>query len=371
MSSASQSFKASAIHPSLGSEVASGTFFFDDRSLHFQSTAIELEIPLDQLIVESGKGDDDRIFFSDPDQPGLRIISPDTAFLERRAVPQIQRIREQLTADASRRELSRRVKIVLGFLAACVLIAWLGSLATGVMVRSIVAKIPPEFEQEYGDDLLKEMAGEVKFIEDTNRVAQLAVLAAPLLKVLPKTNTEYRFHLVEDEEPNAFALPGGHIIVRTGLLKLADRPEAFLGVLAHEVAHVTQKHGFRKVISSAGPFLICEVFLGGRGGVLGVLGGGSALLVSQSFSQEYEIEADDVGWQYLVAANIDPRGMTDMFRKLKASEGKEDFRSAVPQAFSSHPALEKRIARLETKWKKLSRRSGFVELKPIEQGKER
>jgi len=217
--------------------------------------------------------------------------------------------------------------------------------------------------------LMKEMASEVKFVEDTNRVAQLAALAAPLFRVLPRTQTEYRFHLVDDDEPNAFALPGGHIIVRTGLLKLADQPEDVLGVIAHEVAHVTEKHGFRKEVSSAGPFLIFEVFLGGRGGAVSVLAGGSALLVSQSFSQEYEMEADDVGWQYLVAANIDPRGMIDMFRKFKADEAKQKIRLNVPQAFSSHPALEKRIARLEAKWKKLPRKSGFVELGKSDQRK--
>lgn len=65
---------------------------------------------------------------------------------------------------------------------------------------------------------------------------------------------------------------------------------------------------------------------------------------------------------YLVAANLDPRGMTDMFLKLKAHDAKKKFRLDVPQAFSSHPALEKRIARLEAKWKKLPRKSGFIEL---------
>ena len=369
MRSPSHSFDASAIHPSLGNEVASGNFFFVEQTLHFESPDILLEIPLDRLVVESGEGDDDRIFFSDPEQPGLSIITPDSAFLERRAIPQIQVVRERLTSVASKREISRRVKMVLWFLAACVRITWLGSLATGAMVRSIVSNISPEFEKKFGDESLKEMANEETFIEDTNRVAQLAAMASPLLQVLPKTKTEYTFHLVEDDEPNAFALPGGHIVVRSGLLKMADRPEEVLGVIAHEVAHVTQKHGFREIVSSAGPLLICQIFFSGRGGMLGVLGGGSALLISQSFSQEYEIEADDVGWQYLVAANVDPRGLADIFRKFKAYEVEHKLRPDVPQALSSHPALEKRIARLDAKWKKLPRKSGFVELKPVEHRK--
>jgi len=95
---------------------------------------------------------------------------------------------------------------------------------------------------------------------------------------------------------------------------------------------------------------------------MGVLAGGSALLVNQSFSQEYENEADETGWRYMVAANIDPRGMIDMFRKLQAWEAKQKTLDLVPHAFQSHPDLEKRIERLEAKWKKLPRKSGFIEL---------
>lgn len=156
------------------------------------------------------------------------------------------------------------------------------------------------------------------------------------------------------------------MIVYTGLLELVDRPEQLLGVIAHEAAHVTQKHGFRKALSAAGPFLIFGVFLGGGDGLLNMLSENSGLLIQQSFSQEYETEADAVGWQTLVNANIDPRGMTDLFLKLKGYELSRKFAAVRPQAFESHPALDKRIARLEAKWRKLPRKAGFRELKPVE-----
>jgi predicted Zn-dependent protease len=233
------------------------------------------------------------------------------------------------------------------------------------MVSAIVARVPPQWEQQYGDGLMTELHSEMTFVDDTNRVAQLAALAAPLLRVLPPAQREYQFHIVEDDEPNAFALPGGHIVVTTGMLQRAT-PAELLGAVAHEVAHVTLKHGFRKVISEAGPFLICQIFLRGRNGAAGVLAGGSALLIGQSFSQEYEMEADDTGWQYLVKANLDPRGLTDLLRSLKSYEAEHKPLDALPQAFQSHPALDKRIARLEAKWKKLPRKTGFIELKESE-----
>ena len=111
--------------------------------------------------------------------------------------------------------------------------------------------------------------------------------------------------------------------------------------------------------------MLFRVFLGGDRGAGGVLAAGSDLLVRQGFSQEYETEADDTGWKLLVAANVDPRGLTDILRKFQTREAGEKVADITPQAFQSHPALEKRIARLEGKWKKLSRKTGFVELNPI------
>jgi len=149
--------------------------------------------------------------------------------------------------------------------------------------------------------------------------------------------------------------------VTSGLLERIERPEELLGIVAHEVAHVTKKHGFRKQIASAGPFLVFQVFMRGRSSLGAVVGGGSALLVQQSFSQEYEKEADDVGWDYLVAANIDPRGMISAFHKLKAAEAGHSGMGLMPMAFQSHPDVNRRIALLEAKWKRLPRKSGFRE----------
>src|SRR6185503_10958932 len=103
----------------------------------------------------------------------------------------------------------------------------------------------------------------------------------------------------------------------------------------------TERHVYREMISSAGPMMISQVFFGRSRGLGQLLGGGAALMIGAGFSQEYETEADDIGWSYLVKANIDPRGMIQTFEKFQKLEGKD-----VPhtlQAFNSHPALAKRI----------------------------
>ncbi len=364
LSLVNQTFAAQAFHPDFGNELVNGEIFFVGWSLRFRSGDVTLEIPFDRLMTEIEDGED-RLFFTDPEQPELKIITADPSLLNCRSLPQIERIREQLTARLSRRELTRRLKIVGYFFAGCGVIAWLGTVAVGLMVRAIVARVPPEWETQAGAEFMSELKSEVTFIEDTNYVGALTALAQPLLRALPTGATNYTFHVVQDEEPNAFALPGGHIVVHTGLMEMADRPEELLGVIAHEMAHVTQKHHFRMTIAASGPFLIFEMFMSGRGGAGNVLAGVSALVVGQGFSQEYEKEADDLGWDYLVKANIDPRGMAAMFRKFQAYESARHALK-VPEAFNSHPALEKRLARLETKWKKLPRKSGFIE---FEQGR--
>ena len=198
-------------------------------------------------------------------------------------------------------------------------------------------------------------------VEDAKELTNVVAAVRPLLGTVPDPGVKYRFYLMEEELPNAFAVPGGHIVVTQGLLKLVERPEDIAGVIAHELAHVTQRHSLRQTVSSAGPYFLCRLFLRGNGGLMGVLAGSSQLLVCQSFSQEFEYEADDVGWGYLVAARIDPRGLAEMLRRLEEEVERLKLGDSVPQAFSSHPATAKRIRRLEEKWQKLRDKSGFIQ----------
>jgi Zn-dependent protease with chaperone function len=354
-------FKACLFHPSLGNEVVAGRLLVDRFSLRFQSDSFNEEIPASRIMVDWNEGDE-KIYFKDSARPELSIYTLDQSILKHPALPQLDEIRAEIGGARGRAELSRRLRITLYFFAGCVLVAGLFSWATGAMVRSLAAKVPAEWEQQFGEARIERMRGEMSLENYSNQVVQLTALAAPLLRVVPHGSTEVKFYIVEDPTPNAFALPGGHVVVNTGLLELTERPEELLGVLAHELAHVTQKHLVRKMISASGPILIFGFFLHSRDSLLNVISQGSGLMVYQSFSKEFETEADDVGWQYLAAASIDPRGMITMFRKLKAYEDNQKLHLAMPRAFQSHPALEKRISRLESKWKKLSHKDGFIEV---------
>ena len=362
MNGTTHGFDAGLFHPELGNEVVKGKIFFEPQALSFRSETTTLEIPLEQLAIALGD-DEGRIYFRNPELPGMRIFTDDESILDARVGGQPGYIRHQLEGSVTRRELVRRLRITGYVVAACLVLGWLCVGATHFMVRSLVAKVPPEWEQHFGDEQIAELKGEGILLDDTNRVAKLAALVAPLLQAVPG-GKNFRFHIMESDEPNAFAVPGGHIVVNTALLELADNNE-LVGVIAHESAHLTQNHHARKIISASGPLIICGVFLHRRGGLGDLLGKGSEFMLTQGFSQEYETEADEVGWNYLVKANLDPRGMTGIFKKFKAEEAKEKHFSKLPQAFQSHPALDKRIARLEAKWKKLPHPSGFLELPAV------
>lgn len=307
----------------------------------------------------------DRIYFNDPSRPELKIFTSDSSILKHPAIRQSGQVHAQVTSALGRRETVRALRLTLYFAIFCVAATWFVSASLSFMVRAIANRVPMQWEDSFGRGQIDEFRKEGMLLDDSNEVAQLAAVAAPLIQVLPENRRNLKFYILDDPDPNAFALPGGYVVVHSGLLQMTDTPEQLLGVLAHEIAHETQRHMIRHEISAAGPLLIFGVFLHSSSGVGNLLALGSGLMVFEGFSQEYETEADEVGWKYLVAANINPHGMIETFKKLEADEGFLETKHRTSHAFDSHPPLTKRIARLEAKWEKLHRKTGFLELPPV------
>ena len=356
-----QGFQAYLSRPDLGDEVVQGTITVDRLGLHFRWDASSEYIRADDVVIEK-EGKHGPICFYDSNRADIRIYTWDNSIVKSWSSAPANNIRLQMRAIVNRADFTRALRVTLYVVAGCVLLAWLGSWAMGAMVRVLVARVPPEWEQKFGDEQIKELKTEGRLVNDTNSLAELATLAEPLLRVVSDGKTTFKFHIADTSLPNAFAMPGGHIVVNTGLLELTDDPDELLGVLAHELAHVKKHHIARQLISAAGPLVIFGTLLHSQSGVGNVLSGASGLVAFQSFSKEYESEADSVGWDYLVKANIDPRGMIEVFRKFKKFDLMGKVGGSVVEAFSSHPALDKRIARLERKWKKMSEHTNFVKL---------
>lgn len=360
-------YDACLFHPEIGNEAIPGRMTVDRYAVRFQSETVAEEIPADR--VEIGLEDaTDRICFTDSARPELKLFTFDADVLDHPALERAGFVRETLGARAAKRELRRRIRLTLYFFLGCILIACVGSWATGVAVVTLAHRVPPEFERTFGDKEIARMKEGGELLEDSNRVAQLTALAEPLMKVIPTGKTKVKFHIAKTSVANAVALPGGHVVVTMGMLDMVDEPEELLGVIAHEMGHVTEKHFARGVISASGPILIFGVLLHSQDQLLNTLSEASGVMIWMGYSQEFEREADNAGWQYLLDAHIDPRGMVSVFRKMKKQEDLAKAHGAVelPEAFHDHPALEKRIQWLDTKWDRLRLKAGFIQPRSLD-----
>ncbi|MBK9313912.1 MAG: M48 family metalloprotease [Acidobacteria bacterium] len=173
--------------------------------------------------------------------------------------------------------------------------------------------------------------------EFINRVSQNIVLHSD-------AKIPFTIKVIDSNEINAFALPGGFLYVNRGLLEAADNEAEVAGVLAHEIAHVTARHGIEQ--ASKGQLLniasIPLIFFGGLGGfIVQQVAGIAVPLTFLKFSRGAEKEADRLGAQYMWAAGYDPNALISFFEKLQAKNKKEP--GTLAKVFSSHPMTGDRI----------------------------
>ena len=195
-----------------------------------------------------------------------------------------------------------------------------------------------EKEIAIGRQLAAEVEQGAKMVDDpmiteyVNRVGQNIVLHSD-------AKIPFTIKVIDSDDVNAFALPGGFFFVNKGLLLAADNESELAGVMAHEIAHVAARHAMENqgkgTLMNYG--MLAGMIFGGPivGTVLqnggGILGG----LAMLKFSRAAEEEADRLGVQYLYAAGYDPTGMSTMFEKLNAKNSKKP--GAVAKLFASHP----------------------------------
>jgi len=195
-----------------------------------------------------------------------------------------------------------------------------------------------EKEMQIGRQLALEVEQQAKMVDDpviteyVNRVGQNIVLHSD-------AKIPFTIKVIDSDEVNAFALPGGFFFVNKGLILAADNESELAGVMAHEIAHVCARHAMENQgkgtfinyatlagIIFGGPILSNVLYNGG-----GILGG----LASLKFSRAAESEADNLGVQYLYAAGYDPTGMSTMFEKLASQNRKKP--GTLSKLFATHP----------------------------------
>ncbi|HEY8227886.1 MAG TPA: M48 family metallopeptidase [Pyrinomonadaceae bacterium] len=210
-----------------------------------------------------------------------------------------------------------------------------------------ISKISGSTEKEVrqGRELAAEVDRQAKFIDDpmiteyVNRVGQNIVLHSD-------AKVPFTIKVIDSDEVNAFALPGGFFYVNKGLLLAADNEAELAGVMAHEIAHVAARHAVENQAKATLLEYLAiggSIFLGGIPGMIYQNTAGLGLLgMFMKFSRSAEEEADKLGVQYMYAAGYDPGAMATMFEKLEAKNKKKP--GFIARAFSTHPAPPERRA---------------------------
>ena len=194
-----------------------------------------------------------------------------------------------------------------------------------------------------GRQLAAEVEQQAKMVEDpmvteyVNRVGQNIVLHSD-------AKVPFTIKVIDSEEVNAFALPGGYFFVNKGLILAADNEAELAGVMAHEIGHVTARHAMENQGKGAliNYAAIAGIIFGGPilSSILQNGGGILAGLASLKFSRAAEEEADNLGVQYLYAAGYDPTAMSTMFEKLAAQNKKKP--GTLSKLFATHPQSAER-----------------------------
>lgn len=210
------------------------------------------------------------------------------------------------------------------------------------MATAVAAHIPVSWEEQLGQRVADAMAPAGERCPDRNVVGALEDIVRRLDAAGPSRYT-WRLAVLRSDMVNAFAAPGGYIVVTTGLLRSSTRPEQVAGVLAHEMQHVIQQHGTRGLLRAAPLKLMLAAAAGDAAGLSHVLGAAANLGVLR-YARRDEAAADRGGLATLRAARVDPNGLVEFFRVLA------DSGSDVPAGFgalSTHPRTAARIAELE------------------------
>jgi predicted Zn-dependent protease len=214
------------------------------------------------------------------------------------------------------------------------------------MVKAVADKVPVESEKEIGDSQFEHLieSETITIIEDKIVTDRFNELIEPLVNSAKSEYFNYHIYIVDNEQVNAFALPGGYVLINSGLIANADTPEEILGVLGHELAHINQRHIVQKIVNTIGMYSVLAFVFGSIDGLIYAIISGGTTLLEASFSQSAEAEADRLSFAYLTEANINPKGMIDFFKKLKdqSSENK------LFVMLSSHPSTDERIANLKS-----------------------
>jgi predicted Zn-dependent protease len=219
------------------------------------------------------------------------------------------------------------------------------------------AGFTPVQERKLGESIMREIHADPSFYDDAEATDYINTLGNRLVASSTEARQDFEFFLVRDPQINAFALPGGFVGVNTGLILSAQSESELAGVLAHEIAHVTQRHIARMIaqqkqsqvfsIATLAAALLLSRASGQAAEAAAAFGSAGAIQGQLNFTRANEQEADRVGLQILERAGFDPRAMATFFERLQRAT--RVYETGAPSYLRTHPLTYERIADIQNR----------------------
>jgi predicted Zn-dependent protease len=191
-------------------------------------------------------------------------------------------------------------------------------------------------EEKLGDLFWEHLGDEGEQVTDSLTVAAMDSMVHRLCDANAIPRERIKVHVFRADVVNAFAMPGGHLVVNSALIEDCKNPEQLCGVLAHEMAHIELRHVMKKLVREVGMSVLVNITTGGGDG--GQIGEVVGALSSKAFDRDMEREADLKAVDYLTNANIDPHPFADFLYLTGNGESEEAF-----EWLSTHPSSKERM----------------------------
>jgi Zn-dependent protease with chaperone function len=317
---------------------------------HPSGDSRHMTVPFDALSVAAGGLHHDQLVVKWRTETAARtVFLRDLALIQafRDAAPPALMERLEETAAKVRQTRNRRRivwGIVLGVAAGLGLFLWFGS---DLLVELAVSRLPVEWEQKLGEAAYRDFLAQHTVLKEGPAVGAVHEIVGRLTAQIPDNPYMFDVSVVKSDMVNAFALPGGYVVVFTGLMAKAESGEEVAGVLSHELNHVLQRHGLERIVKQLGLVAVVTIFFGDGQGLGGLMKRLGAELLTLKFGREQETEADLTGLHLLYRAKIDPSGMIRFFERL-AEKDKDRV-----ELLSTHPMSVGRAERLKDELVKL------------------
>jgi len=202
-------------------------------------------------------------------------------------------------------------------------------------------------EVSLGLRMARAVEREVAFVEDAAVQARVRTIGERIVAVCGRQELVYQFTAIDEEEMNAFALPGGYVYVHQGLIDKTDSDDELAGVIAHEVAHIVARHAIHRYEGQLGVQLASLAAIASRDASMSRGVGVAIQSTRLAYARQDELEADRLAVTYMQEAGFDPNAILTFLEKLRASEERRDRylpRGVVrPQYALTHPYVPERL----------------------------